>query len=208
MKWISVLISFAFMRVFLILSFLPSLALAQPSAHETARREFGLGQEAYSAGRCREAAEHFVQAYRREQLADLIFNQAQAWRCDYQATHDLTSARTALGLYQHYLEAPTTTATDRGEAIAQISELSKQLAGNSAPSRSSPTPAPAASKSAPAAALVLAAPAPAQPRRKRTGLWIGLGVGAALVAGGLAVGLGVGLSANQNGGAPTVVPRW
>jgi hypothetical protein len=154
---------------------------ASAHATESARSEFTLGMQAYDVGQFREAAAHFAAAYALEPRPALLFNEAQAWRREYERVGDRAAGTRAAGLYRRFLDQPHLSDTERGEATVYLRTLDERLA-------------------APVAA-------PPPPPRRRTALWVGLGVGAALVAVGLGVGLGVGLSANSPQ-APTVMPRW
>ncbi len=165
---------------------------AEPTPREEARARFNEGLKLYQAGRYRDAAQRFADAYALAPLPDLLFNEAQAWHHDFERTGDHGSAQKAASLFRRYLDVPNMPAGDRDIAAAQLDRLERDLPEL----KPAPPPPPVAP---------LAPPEPPPPPSRR-GLWIGLGVGAAVVVAALAIGLGVGLSASSGG--PTVMARW
>ena len=186
------------MRIAIALIALGAIARAEEPQTMLAHAEFLLGSQAYDAGRWREAAKHFRRSYEAEPRTALLYNEAQSWRCDFEASGDRESAQRAVALYRQYVASPELSEAERVESLRWIAALERQLAR--------PQVAPVAAPAAAAPALVVATPAPDHPRR-RTGLWIGLAIGAAAVVA-LGVGLGVGLGTAHGGGAPTFTPRW
>jgi hypothetical protein len=161
-----------------------------------ARAEFLAGTQAYDQGRFRVAAARFAAGYALEPLPALRFNEAQAWRREFESSGDRVAGQRAVELYRQYLQLPGISDVERGEATVYLRTLDERLR------------APVAAAAPPTATT----PSPSQlatppPPRKRTALWVGLGVGAALVVGALAVGLGIGLSA-QSSQPPTVRAGW
>ena len=157
-----------------------STAQAAPGVDPPIGRQlFDQARAAYDAGRYREAAEVFQRLYALQPLPALLFNEAQAWRRDFELTGQRDSARRAFELYRRYLAAPHVNEQDRREATEHLAALSSLFVEQAA------TP----------------------PPRRRTGLWVGVGVGVgAAVA--LAVGLGVGLGVRGDAPAPSLVARW
>jgi hypothetical protein len=168
------------MRALVLLALLGAAAAAEEDKRELAQTLFHEGTDAYAAGRYREAARHFSEAYSLTALPELLFNQAQALRLVFETEHDVAAGKRALQLYDRYLEITNLSAADRQE--------------------------PSERRAALAAALAPPPPPPTQPKR-RVGLWVGIGVGAAVIVGAVAVGLGVGLSSHP-AAAPTVTARW
>ena len=160
-------------------------ASAADGEHEAARSHFVAGQTAYERGRFREAAEHFAAAYAIEPLAELLFNEAQAWRGDFDLTGKRDSARHAIELFRRCIASDKLGEADRREAADRLAVLTTEVID-----REAPRP-------------------PGDRRRGRTGLWIGVGVGAAVVVLGVSLGLGIGLTrSNASSASPSLVARW
>jgi hypothetical protein len=170
-------------------TFLIVLALSASVAHaqKSAREEFTAGTQAYDQGHFREAAVHFAAGYRLEPEPALLFNEAQAWRREYERAGDRAAGTRGAELYRRYIDLPQLSDAERAEATVYLRTLDERL-------------------SAPVVAA-LPPPPPPEPPRRRTALWVGLGVGAAVLAVGLGVGLGVGLTQGSSQ-APTVMPKW
>jgi hypothetical protein len=171
------------MRAVLCLAIWAQVASAQEEPidkRELARTLYSDGTEEYAAGKYRDAARHFSEAYALTALPALLFNQAQALRLVFEGEHDRAAGQRALQLYDRYLAMTSLSPADRKEPTGRRAALAQALAPPASP--------------------------PAQKPRRRVGLWVGIGVGAAAVVG-LAVGLGVGLSSGGPG-APTVTARW
>src|SRR5262245_47454654 len=93
----------------------PSSAWAD-DPRELARAHFSLGRHAYEQGHYREAASHFSRAFAVERLPALLYNEAQAWRREYETTGNLDAAKSARTLYQQYLALADTAPDDRRDA--------------------------------------------------------------------------------------------
>jgi tetratricopeptide (TPR) repeat protein len=103
----------------------PSPAAAQEDAtssqdEDPARAEYQLGVDAYSAGRYREAVEHFEATHRLAPNPVLSYNIALAYDA-------MGAAANALRYYRDYLRAAPE-AEDRNEVLASIRRLEKRLA--------------------------------------------------------------------------------
>jgi hypothetical protein len=173
--------------------FLLFACVGRAQEERLAEREFHRGLQAYDAGSFVEAAGAFAASYAQDPRPALLFNEAQAWRRDWETRADRGSAQRAIARYGEYLRSRQIAEHERLEAVVHMAELSSQLA-----SHPEPPPEP------PKAQVTLLPPQPPPPARRRTALWVGLGVGAGVVAAALAVGLGVGLSNRSPSGDPTV----
>jgi hypothetical protein len=189
------------------------LASAAPSPDDLARAKvhFQAGKTHYDLGNYSEAIREFAAGYALAPRPDFLINLGQAYR----AAGD---RRTALDMFERYLEKAPPNAPLRRQVQGLISDLRAELAKETPPEPAAPaepprkSEEPAAATSAPATApatasapaeTTSAAPAAAvqatppeavteEPRRVSPLVWA-LPVGAAVVLG-LAVGLGVGLS--------------
>jgi hypothetical protein len=165
-----------------------TLANAAEPAGDPAHARFTVGQQEYESGHFREAAAQFAAAYALAPIAELLFNEAQAWRRDFETTGQRASARRAIELYRRCVASDTLVIADQREAAERLARISEQI-------------------------MALEAPRPAGEdaalRHRRRGLWIGLGVGGAALAIGLSVGLAVGLTRGATSSAdPMLVARW
>ncbi len=182
-----------------------TLAWATAASAGNGREEFVAGEEAFRAGRCGEAAQHFESGYRREPLPGFLFNEAQARRCQFDRTRDPEEARRAIALFRVFLEAAPPLDPNRVSAATSLNELLHALPpGEAHEPLTLVLPAPA-----PPTPMALGAKlerVPSKPLAKRTKIAIGVGVGAAIAVC-LATALGVGLYASDKN-LPTVTPRW
>lgn len=108
---------------------LPSIAQAQqlddPDT-QISKRHFQEGQQLYSSGRYKEAADAFVAAYKVKPAAALLFNAARAFdRAEMSAN--------ALHYYDAFLAAGTSDAASVAEARARVSLLRPRVAVTSTP---------------------------------------------------------------------------
>jgi hypothetical protein len=150
---------------------------------DRARALYARGRDAYTAGRYLEAAQAFHEAYEIESRPALLYNEAQAWRGEYERTRIRATAMKAISLYEQYLASPKTQLEDARSAAETLAVLGRAIAEQPAEVR-----------------VVTRSP-------RRVGLWVGIGLGTgAIVALALGLGLGFGLPRPVEG--PVVTPQW
>jgi hypothetical protein len=110
------------------------LVLAPAAAHALdaseagrARDQHRAGQAAYEEGRFREAAAHFSAGYALLPQPAFLFNEAQAWRRDWEATGERAAAQRALVLFRDFLARADVNDSDRAGAQAHVAELERAL---------------------------------------------------------------------------------
>ncbi|MBL8949904.1 MAG: tetratricopeptide repeat protein [Myxococcaceae bacterium] len=151
------------------------LSLAAPVADDVNRAKvhYQAGKTHYDLGNYSEAIREFAAGYALAPKPEFLINLGQAYR----ASGDL---RTALDMYQRYLEKAPANAPQRAQVQGLMNDLRAELA-DSAP-RKEPEPV-AATEPAPAAAVPTQAEAVAvESKPTGTSPWVIVGVSAAVVA--------------------------
>jgi hypothetical protein len=161
-----------------------------PPPRLVAARAFQEGQAAYRAKRCRDAAQAFARAYAIDPIPSLLYDEGEAWRCEFRMTGDTQAGAKAVDCLHRYLVDPDGSEAARKTADRHMREVAIDLPSTVTVDLRLPGDP----------------PTPAQrQRRRRIGIIAGGVTAAAVVA--LALGLGIGLGVDTSN-PPRIMPRW